>query len=89
MCALTQHCFTGACPSDVSDKEEEAAVTRSFKRAYANVDDEILAESQAQGRLDGSTAVASLQYGLKLYVANAGNARAGVLFVCLLMGGVA
>ncbi|KAK9822523.1 hypothetical protein WJX74_000939 [Apatococcus lobatus] len=56
--------------------QEEAAMAAALKKAFQDMDEEILAESRRDGLRDGSTAVMVLRLGSALYAAHVGDSRA-------------
>jgi serine/threonine protein phosphatase PrpC len=61
---------------DGSEEEPSAMVSRCLKRAFLAMDAEVLRVATGTPRFDGCTAIAGLQRGRVLYVANAGDSRA-------------
>lgn len=55
---------------------EAQAVSQRWNRIFHGLDSEILTASREEAWVDGSTAMAMLQVGRKLFVANAGDCRA-------------
>ncbi|KAK9851327.1 hypothetical protein WJX84_001751 [Apatococcus fuscideae] len=62
--------------SQASAFQEEATMAAALKKAFRDMDDEILEESRRDGLRDGSTAVMILRLGGALYAAHVGDSRA-------------
>jgi hypothetical protein len=71
--ALRPHLGTSSGPAATSSATEEVAVSASLRRAFLQVDNDILKQSRVDGSRDGSTALVVAKLGDAVYTAHAGD----------------
>ncbi|GAX77731.1 hypothetical protein CEUSTIGMA_g5174.t1 [Chlamydomonas eustigma] len=74
--SLRPHLGTTTRPLTASSDAEEAAVSGSLRRAFLQIDDDILKQSRVDGSRDGSTALVVAKLGDAVYTAHTGDSRA-------------